>query len=224
MTKEFLLIFSLFALVIGPAAAAPPVPASETPLGPSKVKRVFDITRDGGKIGTNSVEIEKQGDATTVKFTTHLSVVVMFVEAYRYDYTATETWNGSQLVSFKSQTNDNGTKHALSVTATAAGDKLGVEVDGKRSEVPHTVLPATYWSKAFLSTTQMFDEADGKRLSIKVADLGDESVTLNGAKHQVRHYQITGDRARDLWFEGDTLVRLKLAGTDGSKIVSDLRP
>ncbi len=222
MTKKFLLIFSLFALVIRPAAAAPPVPASEAPGGPIKVKRVFDITRDGGKIGTDSVEIEKQGDTTTVKFTTHISVVIMFIEAYHYDHSATETWAGTQLVSFKSQTNDNGKKH--SVSATAASDKLSVEADGKRTDLPRTVVPATYWSKAFLSATQMFDEADGKRLTIKVADLGDESVTLNGAKHQVRHYQITGDRARDLWFEGDTLVRLKLAGTDGSKIVSDLRP
>jgi len=222
MTKKLTLVFSLFALMIVPAAAAPPVPASETPAAVTKSKRVFDISRDGGKIGTDTVEIDKQGDVTTVKFTTHISVVIMFIEAYRYDHTATETWNGTQLVSFKSQTNDNGKKH--SVSATAAGEKISVEADGKRSELPRAVIPATFWSKAFLAATQMFDEADGKRLSIKVADLGDEAVTLNGAKHQVRHYQITGDRARDLWFEGDTLVRLKLAGTDGSKIVSDLRP
>jgi hypothetical protein len=157
-----------------------------------------------------------------VKSTTHISVVIMFIEAYRFDHTATETWNGSQFVSFKSQTNDNGTKH--SVSAAAAGDKISLEIDGKRSEAPGTVIPGSFWSKAFVSATQMFDDANGKRLSIKVVDLGDESLVLNGTKHQVRHYQISGDLKRDLWFEGDALLRLKLTGPDGSKIVSDLRP
>ncbi len=223
MIKTFTLIFNLFALMmIEPAAAAPPAPPSEAPAPMSKMKRIFDTTRDGGKIGTVITEIEKQGDITNVKSTTHISVVVMFIEAYRFDHTATETWNGGQFVSFKSETNDNGTKH--SVSATAAGDKISLEIDGKRSEAPGTVIPGSFWNKAFVSATQMFDDSDGKRLSIKVSDLGDETLVVHETKHQVRHYQVSGDLMRDLWFEGDTLLRFKLTGSDGSKIVSDLRP
>ncbi len=222
MIKRFTLIFSLFALMIEPVAAEKPTPTSETPSPMSKMKRIFDTMRDGGKIGTMVTEIEKQGDITNVKSTTHISVVIMFIEAYRFDHTATETWNGNQFVSFKSQTDDNGKKH--SVSATAAGGKIALEIDGKRSEAPGTVIPGSFWNKAFVSATQMFDDSDGKRLSIKVSDLGDETLFLHETKHQVRHYQVSGDLPRDLWFEGDSLVRLKLTGSDGSKIVSDLRP
>lgn len=220
MIKIIVSIFALVAVLLAPALAAPPAAMTET-LAPMKIKHVFDITRDGGKIGTDIVEIEKQGDVTNVKFTTHISVVIMFVQAYHLDHTSVETWNGNQFVSFKSQTDDNGKKRSLS--ATVVGDKIRFDIDGKRSEAPRTLLPASFWNRNFVTANELFHEDDGKRMSIKVADLGDEILDVQGRKHQVRHYQISGDLQRDLWFEGDTLLRLSLTGSDGSKIVSDLR-
>jgi hypothetical protein len=215
MNRKLTLACSLLAVMIGPSLADTPAPAS-------KITRTFDILREGSKIGTVVEELEKQGDMTTVKFKTHISVVVMFIEAYHVDHASSETWNGNQLVSFKSQKDENGKKH--SVSATVVGDKIDLEADGKHSELPRTAIPSSMWSRAFVSATQMFDDGDGKRLVIKVSDLGDENLEVKGAKHQVRHYQISGDFKRDLWFEGDTLLRLKLTGSDGSKITSELRP
>ena len=212
MNSRVALFCGVLSLMIGPALADAP---------PSKVTRVFEIMREGTKIGTDVVDIEKQGDQTTVRFKTHISVVVL-IEVYHYDHTSTETWKGNQLVSFKSQTDDNGKKHAI--TATTSGEKLQFEIDGKRSDVPKTVLPASFWARPQPGPLQMFDETTGKRISVKVSDLGDESMVFNGAKHQVRHFHVSGDMERDLWFDGDTLLRLKMAGTDGSKIVSDLQP
>jgi Family of unknown function (DUF6134) len=207
MDKKLALILGLLAFTIEPATADTPAPAS-------KIKRIYDITRDGSKIGSDIVEIEKQGDVATVKFTTHVSVKIAFVEVYHMDRTSSETWNANQLVSFTSQTNDYGTKHV--VAATAAGEKIHFDVDGKASDAPRKVVPNGIWSKAFLSSGQIFDDGTGKLLSIKVSDLG--------VAQQTRHYHIAGDFERDLWFEGDTLVRLRMVGPDGSKVSSDLRP
>jgi len=215
MNKKLMLVSSLLALIaIDPLVADTSAPATKT-------THTFDIIREGSKIGTDVVEIEKQGDMTMVQFKTHISVVIV-VEVYRYEHTSSETWKGDQFVSFKSQTDDNGKKHMLA--ATADGDKIQFEIDGKHSEGPKTVLPASFWNKTFLVAQEMFDEADGKRLSVKVSDLGEESVTVHGTKRRAHHYKISGDREREVWFEGDTLVRLKLSGADGSKIYSDLRP
>jgi hypothetical protein len=215
MDRKLSLILGLLALMIEPAVADTPTPAS-------KIKRIYDITRDGSKIGTDIVEIEKQGDVATVKFTTHVSIKLAFVEVYHMDRTSSETWNANQFVSFMSQTNDYGTKHAVS--ATASDEKVHFDVDGKASDAPRKVVPNGIWSKAFLTTGQIFDDATGKLLSIKVSDLGDETLTQHGIKQQTHHYRIVGDFERDLWFEGDALVRLRMVAPDGSKISSDLRP
>ncbi len=211
MNRKLTFACSLLALTVQPSVA-------DTP---TKTTRTFDIVREGSNIGTDVVEIDKAGDTTTVKFKTHISVVVMFIEAYHFDHTSSETWKGKDLVSFKSQTDDNGKKHVI--TATAAGDKIQFEVDGKRGELPKTIPPASFWSRPSPGTQEMFDESNGKRLSVKITDLGDEAVTVHGSKRPAHHFRISGDLERDLWFDGDVLVRLKIPGSDGSKIYSDLR-
>jgi hypothetical protein len=197
------------------------------PAAPSKLHQAFDVIRQGDKIGSDMLDIDRQSDATTVKTKTNISVKVMFIEAYRYDHDCSETWKNGQLTAFKSQTDDNGTKHAIEIAPSTTPDKLTLIVDGKKSDVPKTIAPASLWSKELVTRAELFDPADGKRITIAAKDLGDETLTIQGVKHQTRHFKISekppGDFDRDLWFEGDGLVRMKMLGSDHSTIVSDLR-
>lgn len=215
------------------ALRAEPVPHADGSIhaeaqpGASKTHRVFDIIREGDKIGSDTIDVDHQNDATTVKTATLISVKVMFVEAYRYEHASNETWKNGQLVAFKSHTNDNGTKHTVELTPGPTPDKAVLIVDGKKNDVPKTIAPASLWNKDVVKRTEIFDSADGKRLMIKAQDLGEENVTLHGVKHQTHHYKITarapGEFDRDLWYDGDALVRMKLLGSDHSTIISDLR-
>jgi hypothetical protein len=204
----------------------PAVPAgADNPAAAAKVHEVFDILRGADKIGTDTIDIEQQKDTTTVKVKTDVSVKVMYIEAYRYEHTCNETWKNGQLISFKSRTNDNGTKHSIDVTAAA--DKLSMEADGKHSDLPKTAAPESLWSKDVIRHFDAFDPDTGKRLSIKVTDVGEEVLTIHGVDHHTHHYKIAdtlkSDFARDLWFDGDVLVRTKIIGSDNSVIISDLR-
>ncbi len=193
---------------------------------PAKIRQTFDIIRKDDKIGANIVDIDRAGDSTTVKNKTEISVKLLYVEVYHYKHACSETWKGGQLTAFKSETDDNGTKHVVEIAPSATPDKLTLIVDGKKSEEPKSLTPASLWSRELVTRTELFDPADGKRLTVKVKDLGDEAVTIQGVKRQARHYQITsskpGDFDRDLWFDGDELVRMKMLGSDNSLIVSDL--
>ncbi len=191
----------------------------------AKIHKVFDIHRGGDKIGTDTIDIERQNDTTTVKIKTDLSVKVMFIEAYRYEHSCNETWKNGQLIAFNSQTNDNGTKHSIDVTA--APDKLRMDADGKHSDLPKTVAPASLWGKDAIHQVDAFDPDTGKRLSIEVTDLGIEDLTFHGVTRQAHHYKftdtLTGEFSREVWFDGDTLLRTKIIGSDNSVILSDLR-
>lgn len=204
----------------------PVVPAgADNPAAAAKIHKVFDIVRGTDKIGTDTIDIEHQKDTTMVKIKTDLSVKVMFIEAYRYEHSCDETWKNGQLISFRSRTNDNGTKHAVDVTA--APDKLSMDADGKHSDLPKTAAPESLWGKDAIRQFDAFEPDTGKRLSIKVTDLGDEDLTLHGVVHKTHHYKIAdtlgADFTRDLWFDGDALVRTKIIGSDNSVILSDLR-
>jgi Family of unknown function (DUF6134) len=212
------LCLALFAPLTLPALA-------EAPPAAAKTHRIYDITREGSNIGTETVDVERQGDTTTVKIKTDISVKIMFVEAYRYEHSCSEVWKSGQLASFKSHTNDNGTKHAVEVTA--AGDKLSMVADGKHSDLPKTAAPVNFWGKEVIRHLDVFEPDTGKRLSLKATDVGPESVTVNGVAHQAHHYKIAdtlhGEYVRDLWFDGDVLVRSKLLGSDKSVVLLDLR-
>jgi hypothetical protein len=217
MLGKLTIFLILVVAALGPAAAQP----AATP-APMTDRRLFDIMREGNKIGTEIVEIDKDGDTTNITFTTHISVVVMFIQAYHFDHSATEIWTGGRFVSYKAQTDDNGTKY--DVSAVAAQDKIDLIVDGIHSEAAPDLVPASWWNRDFVNRTDMLDSETGKPVSIKVTDLGDEPLVQNGVTVQARHYKVSGDVERDLWFDGDRLVRIMLVGSDHSTIVSDLRP
>lgn len=209
------------------AETLPHVDVPQAPQAPSKLHEVFEIDREGDKIGSTTIDVARQNDATTVKIATSISVKVMFIEAYRYEHAATETWKGNQLVAYKSQTDDNGTKHTIDAGPGSSPDKLSLTVDGKRSEVAKTISPASLWNKDVINRSDLFQTDDGKRLSIKVKDVGEEALVVHGVKRQTHHYRISdktpGEFDRDVWYDGDLLVRMKLLGSDHSTIVSDLR-
>jgi hypothetical protein len=197
-------------------------PASAAPAGPAAaVHRVFDIMREGSQIGTNTFDIARSGDATSVKIVTHVLVKVMYVTAYRYDHSETASYKGNQLVSFTATTNDNGTNHEI--TAEQKDGKVILTVDGETREAAKGIVPASLWSADVSNKSQLFDTGNGKLLSTKARDLGDEMVEIHGAPLHLRHIKLSGQFDRDLWFDKDGLVKLAMLGTDHSRIVSELR-
>jgi Family of unknown function (DUF6134) len=221
--KSMVTIMRTITLMLALLGLASAASAAGTPA--AKIHRVFDINRSGDTIGTEAVDIEQQDDTITIKAKTDVSVKILFVEAYRYELSSNEVWKNGQLIAFKSHTNDNGTKHSVEVTA--ANDKLSMEADGKHSDLPKSAVPASLWRKETLRSPDAFEPDTGNHLSLKMTDLGTDSVTVNGITYQAHHYKIAdtlkGTYMRELWYDGDMLVRTKLIGSDNSVVLTELR-
>jgi hypothetical protein len=215
---------SIAGLALGALTVAPMllVPASAAVVtGPKHVHRVFDIMRAGSRIGTDTFDITRQGDTTTVKIDTKIVVKIAFITAYRYTHSESESWKGKQLVAFASTTDDNGTNH--DVRATQAGGKLAMVVDGVSSTAPKSLMPASLWSADVSKGPQLFDPANGKKMAVQAQDLGPEDVKVNGAPQQLDHVKLSGAFPRDLWFDDQGLVKMTLLGSDNSEVTSQLR-
>ncbi|GAC1555379.1 MAG: hypothetical protein NVS2B5_15980 [Beijerinckiaceae bacterium] len=207
----------------GAEAAGPAKPPAVNAAAPATSHLVYVVSRDGSAIGKTTVDIERNGDTATVKSATNIEVKVMFVVAYRFKSTSTEVWKGDQIVSFKCETDDNGKSHDVSIMPAAKG--LTIVADGKTANVPAGTLPASFWSPRAMKAKALINHDDGRVLNVTSKDLGPEQITLHGTPLQTQHYKVDGgkDFQRDIWFEGDQLVRLRLKGTDGSAISSDLQ-
>lgn len=231
MLGKHTLLLGLFALfpfaVAAQSANSDAMKMAESPAAsagvaaPTTEERVFDITRDGNKIGMQVVDITRDGGETTVKFKTHIEVEIMFVVVHRFDHIATEIWKDGKFVSYKAYTKENSDVNKL--TAAAKGDKIALTVNGEEKDVDGNLVFASFWKPDFVGQKTLLHPDTGRELSVEVADLGDDTITLkDGSSVKAHHYKISGDLERDLWFDGDKLLRIKLFGSDHSLIVSDL--
>ena len=179
----------------------------------------FAITRNGDQIGTHSIDLNRTGPETTVSIATDLAVKVLFVTAYRFQHTASEHWVGGRLIALNSTTDDNGTRHRVSVAMKTSG--LEVEADGKAAaRLDRNIQPASLWNAEVLRRPVMLNTQDGQVVPLSVVDLGSEDLTIDARTVKAHHYTMKSKYSQDIWYdEQQHLVRVKLIGSDGSVIM-----
>jgi uncharacterized protein DUF6134 len=177
----------------------------------------FAIMRDGQPIGSNTIELQRNGAETTVRMITRIQVKIALMTVYRFDQTETERWVDGRLVGLESATDDNGTPHR--VTATSSNGKITVNADGKVSQIAGTTIPASYWNPALLGKSVALNPQDGAIVPVAVTDRGEDHVVVQGRAKRARHYVIRTTFPQDVWYDDDRqLVKVELKASDGSTI------
>jgi hypothetical protein len=211
-------LFSL-GLILGWAAL--PAIAVVMPAGaaaiPADGKLDFTVYRDGDEVGSHEIVFRQSGNQTEVDVVTDIVVTVAFVPVYRFEQEAHEIWKDGQLVSLVSQTNDDGTAHQLEVHEDGAS--LDVIGDGVTSQAEKSIIPASLWNPEIVQQSMILNSLSGGELAVQVAYVGEEAVAVKGNQVQARHYSMTGQFERELWYDNDgVLVRVEFKGKDGSDI------
>jgi hypothetical protein len=177
----------------------------------------FVVTRDGDRIGTSTIEIDRSGDDVTVRTATDLTVNVLFLTAYRFKQMTTERWSNGHLVNLNATTDNNGTRHKVAVRSS--GDQLQLAVDGKTSRLDNEIVPSTLWNPEFLRHSVMLDVGDGTVMPVSVIDNGADTLSLDGNEVQAHHYTLKARYSEGVWYDAQgRLVRVRVIGPDGSII------
>ena len=209
MRGNFLKAGLLSAAALFSSSAAPAAPMAET--------LRFAVMREGQQIGTNTIELRRNGSETTVQMMTQVQVKIAFVTVYRFEQTETERWVGGKLMALSAVTNDNGTRHR--VKATRTNDRLTIEADGKTTEVAGNTIPASLWNPLLLEKTVAFNPQDGAMMPIAVTDRGEDQLVVQGRAKRTRHYVINSTFPQDVWYDdARQLVKVELKVSDGSTI------
>lgn len=177
----------------------------------------FTVLRNGSEVGRHEMLFRNEADGLKIDIRTNVAVKIAFVTAYRFEHEGHEVWQGGRLVRLWSKTNDDGAKHVLDVTA--GGSDLVVMADGKDAEKATVSIPASLWNERLVQQKNILNTLDGTRMAIQVADLGTEAVAVKGEKVPARHYAVTGDLQRELWYDAQNiLVKVRFKAKDGSDI------
>ena len=201
----------VFAALLGAGLAAQP--AQALPAGPLD----FTVMRDGSKVGTHLIDVTRDAGETRVDIETEVAVKLAFVTLYRFEHEGHEVWRNGHLVQIRSKTDDDGT--AKSLQGEMNGKGLKVDGSAQRFVADPAIIPASLWNMDIVEQSRILNTLDGSEMEVSTRLIGEESVEVHGKTVSARHYSMSGQLQRDVWFDADgTLVQVRFKGSDNSDI------
>lgn len=179
----------LIALVLASAAAH------------AQERLVFDVLRDGEKIGRHHLEFERQDAALKVSVETELSVRRVFITVFRYEHKRVERWQDGRLLSLAGMTNDDGEETELSIVLK---DKEYTRtVNGQDEQMAGSVGIASLWTKDVLSGGKLLSAENEEVYRVRADLMGREMIRVGDGEVEADHYRLSGQLSRDVWYGPD---------------------
>jgi len=178
----------------------------------------YTITRKGKRIGTHELRFNRSGDSLEVSIDSSISVSVLKIPVFRMDYTASERWDKSQLLSATATTvmNKKTGKVTLSSDGTANST---ITKDGKTQTVPAILFATNHWNPQVLGTTRVFNTIKGEASNVVIKKVGNSEVKIGDQMVPATQYQYTGDIKANVWYDYNwRWIKLNFAGDDGSVV------
>lgn len=212
--KPIAILAACALLLLSPAAGG----AQTVPEWPGRLgSYVFEVTRDGKSIGTQTVALKRNGETLTVTTESAIAVKMLGVVVYRLHQVLTETYRGGRLVALAAETKDPDGVRAGAITRD--GDHWTGKL-GKRSlSFDCDCETSTMWQSAGLKGPAMIEASQLRLRTVTVADKGTETLDLPEGSVEARHFAVTGEIAREVWYDpAGNLVAAQQVGSDGSLI------
>jgi Family of unknown function (DUF6134) len=169
-----------------------------------------------GNIGTYTNTVDQNGINVDVRTELHVTVKMLGIALFRQDADRLEHWEDGRLVSYKSDTNDNGKK--IDVTGRADGDNFVVLSSLGTFTAPAKVHPSNPVAQESLNTDVMMSTKTGRVMNVVVTDTGDANVTFDGQTMRLHQYFIDGEKHQVVWLDQTGLVVAFQTEEQGSPI------
>lgn len=159
---------------------------------------VFDVLRDGSKIGEHRLVFEREDSTLKVSVETDMTVTFAFLTLFRYEHKRVERWRDGELESLAGMTNDDGTQYEISIVRKEG--HYSRTVNGNEEELSGPVAVDSLWSKDRLTGGKLFSAASDKVYRVRSDLMGTERIEAGGETVEAEHYKLTGELDRDLWY------------------------
>ncbi|MEL7346624.1 MAG: DUF6134 family protein [Pseudomonadota bacterium] len=174
---------AFLSLGLGSMAFAAPFATPLTARADEGAKTVFRILRGDKDIGRHSLTARRDGNRFEMDIDIDIRVKFLGITAYRYAMTNREVWEGGQIISVDSTTDDDGTDEQ--VVMRRDGDALTVEGSAFSGRAPVTAVTTTYYTPTFIDRRPWLSSQSGKRIDFKVDRVAGEGVPGTTAAFQL---------------------------------------
>lgn len=183
----------------------------------------FAAWLDQQQIGTHRFSLDQNQLRSRADF----KVKVLFINAYRYQHQADETWQGPCLKKLSAHTEEN--KARTDVTGQQQDAQFVVENNSRKQFLPGCVMTFAYWNPEILKQTRLLNPQNAEYLDITVTDQGFKNITVKGQAISAHQYYLQGrfegkDKLKiTLWYDQkQEWVGLESVTPEGYKIVYKL--
>ncbi|MDQ7249471.1 DUF6134 family protein [Dongia sedimenti] len=206
-------------LLTSAPGTAQDVPAQDIPTWPGRLGAyVFEVTRDGKPIGTQTVTLKQDGDVVTVTTESTIAVKMLGIVVYRMHQVLTDVYRGQRLVEVSAETKDPQGFRAGKITRD--GDRWTGKLGQQRRDFAcDCASSSTMPQLAILKGGEMIEASEVQRRSVSIADRGTETLDLPEGSVKARHFAVKGEIEREVWYDpAGNLVAAQQIGSDGSLI------
>jgi Domain of unknown function (DUF6134) len=181
----------------------------------------YQVTRDGEVVGEQRNDFERRGDELRVVTDVRINITLLGMNVYDFTQRIEESWKNGLLMSLTSVAVDDG--DTRNVNLVREGDRLIGTYDGKKRDLPGTLVPSTLWNSAVVEHASVLETTKGRERTFTVEQKGVEQLTLPIGTVNARHFVFTGNFKREAWYdESGVLVAAQMEAKDGSIIRQEL--
>jgi hypothetical protein len=214
MRKAIALLAACGLLLLASAASAQDAPAWPGRLG----AYVFEVTRDGKPIGTQTVTVKQDGDKVTVTTESQIAVKMLGVTVYRMHQVLTETYRGGRLVEVAAETKDPDGFRKGEIRRDRDNQWSG-QIAKEQVKFDCDCETTTLWQLTSLKAPTIIEASQLRTRAISIEDKGTEMLDLPEGKVQARRFAVKGEIEREVWYDSaGNLVAAQQFGSDGSDI------
>jgi Family of unknown function (DUF6134) len=185
---------------------------------------VFDVYLDKNKIGTHTFTLNDNTLVSKAKF----NVKVLFIEAYKYDHSAKEQWQGDCLTSLDAHTVEN--KVITDVKGDSSGGAFQLIPARASQKFPNCMMTFAYWNPKILEQKQLLNPQNAEYLNTTVEKQANETMMVKGKSTETTHYKLKGALEGknklniELWYnQNNDWVALKSVTPEGYNIIYKLK-
>jgi Domain of unknown function (DUF6134) len=192
-------------------------PARACELFPRENGWRFLVLRFGNVIGEHVFTFSRRGEDFVVEVAIDIAVDMLGITLFRFTHRAEEVWRDGWLQSLASATDDDG--RLWRIESQRRDGALRGTVNDVGFDVSGFVIPASLWHRDTPKTQVLFGTIDGRTKVINSEALGEAEVTVGGRPVPARHFRLTGELERDIWYGADCgIARVTFPARDGSEI------
>ena len=158
----------------------------------------FSVWLDKQNIGTHQFILQDHRLSSRASF----KVKVLFINAYRYQHQADETWQGECLQSLQAHTEEN--KEITDVSGRLSNGQFVVSKNKSMQTLPACVMTFAYWNPKILQQSKLLNPQNAEYLEVAVTDEGMQSLNVRGTDIQTHQYRLTGR------YQGKTKLNITL--------------